>query len=65
MIPKHDNHAVMSEQKDNTAKKLITAKDINTAVEKNQNSIKLALNGKVTPLAVDLAKEYAIKIIKL
>ena len=65
MIPKHDNHAVMSEQKDNTAKKLITAKDINTAVEKNQNTIKLALNGNVTPLAVDLAKEYAIKIIKL
>lgn len=65
MTPKQNEHAVMPEQKENAALKLITAKDINKTVEKKQNRIKLALNGNVTPLAMDLAKEYAIEIIKL
>lgn len=44
---------------------LITAKIIHTAVGEKQNSITLAPGGIVTPLARDLAKEYAIKIIKI
>ena len=47
------------------AKRLVTAKVIYTAVDENQNSIKLAPGGIVTPLARDLAKEYSIKIIKI
>ena len=43
---------------------LITAKDIQAAVYKNQNSIPLAPGGIITPLAKDQAKEYAVKIIK-
>ena len=47
-----------------SAFRLITAKDILMAVENNQGSIMLASGGIVTPLARDLAKEYAIEIIK-
>jgi hypothetical protein len=45
------------------ASRLITAKDIQTAVDKNQRSIRLAPGGVVTPLAKDQAKDYAIEII--
>ena len=44
--------------------KLVTAKDIQLAVDENRGPIKLAPGGIITPLAKDLAKEYAIKIIK-
>lgn len=46
------------------ANRLVTAKDINTAVDNAQNAIKLRSGGILTPLARDLAREYAIKIIK-
>ena len=46
------------------ALKLITAKDILNAVNDNQDSIQLAPGGMVTPLAIDQAKEYSIKILK-
>jgi hypothetical protein len=46
------------------AHKLVTAKDIQTAVDGGRNPIRLASGGIITPLAKDLAKEYAIKIIK-
>jgi hypothetical protein len=42
--------------------KLVTAKDINTAVDNKQDTITLAPDGILTPLARDLAKEFAIKI---
>jgi len=45
-------------------RKLVTAKDIQTAVDGGRNPIRLATGGIITPLAKDLAKEYAIKIIK-
>jgi hypothetical protein len=53
-------------QKDDNpvASKLITAKAIYTAVDEKQDSIQLAADAIVTPLARDLAKEYSIKIIK-
>jgi hypothetical protein len=44
--------------------KLITAKDIQTAVSNKQDTIPLAPGGIITPLAKDQAKEYAVKIIK-
>jgi len=44
--------------------KLVTAKDIQLAVDGSRDSIKLAPGGIITPLAEDLAKEYALKIIK-
>ena len=44
--------------------RLIAAKDIQTAVENNQNSIPLAPGGIITPLAKDQAKEYAIRIVR-
>jgi len=44
--------------------KLITAKVIYAAVDDNQHSIVLAPGGKITPLARDLAKEYAITIVE-
>ena len=43
---------------------LVTAKDINVAVENKEKSIRLAQGGKVTPLAKDLAKEYSIVILE-
>jgi len=46
------------------ARKLVTAKDIHTAVDAGRCPIMLAPGGIMTPLARDLAKEYAIKIIK-
>ena len=44
--------------------KLVTAKDIQTAVDGGRAPIMLAAGGIVTPLAKDLAKEYDVKIIK-
>jgi len=44
------------------APRLITAKDIQMAVDNKQHSIPLAPGGIITPLAKDQAKEYAIKI---
>ena len=55
-----------SKEHDNSgqALKLITAKDIHTAVNSKQDSVMLAHGGILTPLAKDLAKEYSIKIIR-
>jgi gamma-glutamyl-gamma-aminobutyrate hydrolase PuuD len=47
-----------------SALRLITAKDILTAVNSNHDSIQLAPGGMVTPLARDQAKEYSITIVK-
>lgn len=47
-----------------SALRLITAKDILTAVSSNHDSIQLAPGGMVTPLARDQAKEYSITIVK-
>jgi glycosyltransferase involved in cell wall biosynthesis len=44
------------------APRLITAKDIQIAVDNKQRSIPLAPGGIITPLARDQAKEYAIRI---
>ena len=44
--------------------KLITAKTVANAVNQKQNTVLLAPDGIVTPLARDQAKEYAIKIIE-
>ena len=41
---------------------LITAKDIQIAVDNKQRSILLAPGGIITPLAKDRAREYAIRI---
>jgi len=46
------------------AYRLITAKDIQNAVDNNLNSIPLAPGGIITPLARDQAKEYAIRIVR-
>ncbi len=43
---------------------LITAKIINAAANDRRTAVRLAPGGKVTPLARDLAREYAIEIIK-
>jgi ethanolamine utilization protein len=47
-----------------TAYRLITAKDIQTAVDSKQDAISLAPGGIITPLAKDQAREYAIKIVR-
>jgi hypothetical protein len=44
--------------------RLITAKAITRAADNKMSSIQLAPGGRVTPLARDLAKDYAIKIIE-
>ena len=46
------------------ALRLVTAKDIQMAVDSGRGPIMLAPGGILTPLARDLAKEYAVKIIK-
>jgi hypothetical protein len=55
---------VPSGKKAPTSCKLVTAKDIQLAVDGGQHPILLAPGGIITPLARDLAKEYAIKIVK-
>ncbi len=44
--------------------RLITAKDIQNAIDNHQSSIALAPGGIITPLAKDQAKEYAIRIVR-
>jgi hypothetical protein len=46
------------------ARKLVTAKDIQLAADGSRGPIVLVPGAIMTPLARDLAKEYAIKIIK-
>jgi ethanolamine utilization protein len=53
-----------TEEEASGAPKLVTAKEIRTAVAAGQDSLKLAPGGIVTPLARDLAREYSIQIIK-
>jgi hypothetical protein len=53
-----------SEKEISGAIKLVTAKDIRTAVNNKEKAIRLASGGIITPLARDLAREYSIKIIK-
>lgn len=45
-------------------RKLVTAKDIQKAAEGDRGPILLAPGGIMTPLARDLAKEYALKIVQ-
>ena len=45
-------------------RKLVTAKDIQKAVDGDRGPIMLAPGGIMTPLARDLAKEYGLEIIK-
>ncbi len=49
-------------RKETEGLRLITANDVQAAVDGNQNSISLAPGGIVTPLAADQAKEYGIEI---
>ena len=56
--------AAPAEEKKGFSSRLVTAKDINMAVDNKQNTITLPPGGILTPLARDLAKEYAVKIIK-
>ncbi|MCP4627589.1 MAG: hypothetical protein GY850_29350 [bacterium] len=44
--------------------KLVTVKDIQIAVNNQQQTIQLAPGGIITPLAKDQAKEYAIRIVR-
>ena len=66
----HRNKSVAQKTKNDSdfqtapALRLITAKDIQKAVDNNQGSIPLAPGGIITPLAKDRAKEYAIRIIQ-
>ncbi len=46
------------------ASRLITAKDIQMAVDNEQRSISLASGGIITPLAKDQAREHAIRILR-
>ncbi len=48
----------------NTALSLVTADDITRAYQAKGREILLAQGGKITPLARDLAKEYAITILE-
>ena len=45
-----------------TGLKLVTAKEVRAAFEAKRKTICLAANGRVTPLARDLAKEYSLEI---
>ena len=69
MVTKGDN-SVASEDKNAagyqtaTVRTLITAKDVQTAADNNQDAITLARGGLITPLAKDQAMEYGIRIIR-
>ena len=52
------------EKETSGAIKLVTAKDIRTAVNNKEKAIRLASGGIITPLARDLAREYSIQIVK-
>jgi len=58
------SNAAASPKETRPAIKLITAKVVHAAVDNKQSAIRLAAGGMITPLARDLAKEYAIQIIK-
>ena len=68
MAPKKESTspAIKKESNRNTPKgsRLITAKDIQAAVDNHQSSIALAPGGIITPLAKDQARDYAIKIVR-
>ena len=64
ILPEQNKTAKTPAKKKNPALKLITAKSVRIAAENKQKKIGLALNGNVTPLARDMAKEYAIEIYK-
>ena len=53
-----------AENKRTAGLKLITAKDIQIAVNNQRDSIQLAPGGIITPLARDQAREYGIRIVK-
>jgi ethanolamine utilization protein len=55
--------AAASGEKTAESKKLVTAKDINTAVDNGLKTLTLAPGGILTPLAKDLAREYGVKLI--
>jgi len=46
------------------ARKLVTAKDVQMAVDAGRGPILLAPGGIITPLAKDQAREYAVKIVR-
>ena len=46
------------------ARKLVTAKDVQTAADAGGGTIRLASAGIITPLAKDLAREYAVRIVR-
>jgi len=64
VLPEQTKNEKISAEKKNPVLKLITAKNVHMAAENKQKKIWLALNGNVTPLARDLAREYAIEIYK-
>jgi hypothetical protein len=53
-----------SNQNTPAGSRLITAKDIQIAVDTHQSAITLAPGGIITPLAKDQARDYAIKIVR-
>jgi hypothetical protein len=67
-LPKKEQGNTASVRSDSGTKgssmRLITAKAIYDAFNNNINTLKLSDNGKITPLAADLAKEYKIQIKK-
>ena len=69
LVSNSNTPAPMGTKKDSSHRtapgfRLITAKDIQAAVNNKQDSIPLAPGGIITPLAKDQAKEYAIRIIQ-
>jgi hypothetical protein len=64
VLPEQNENSKTVEEKINPALKLITAKQVHMAADNRQKNIRLAHNGNITPLARDLAKEYAIEIYK-
>ncbi len=61
--PPLESNTAVSEEKSVASISLITAKIIKMAVDDKIERIYLAADGKVTPLARDLAKEYGIRIV--
>jgi hypothetical protein len=56
--------SVVEETGGDVGYRLITAKMVTAAANSRQASLRLAPGGIVTPLARDMAKEYAIKIVQ-
>jgi hypothetical protein len=61
--PPLESNTAVGEEKSVASISLITAKIIKMAVDDKIERIYLAADGKVTPLARDLAKEYGIRIV--